>query len=144
MASCSPPALPASWVTPYDFGIDQGPVVLMVENYRRGLLWNVMRRCPAASPDRGGQDARAVGFSRMFQRPLGALAADALTVNPIYSPCVAKLQIDAATVPDPFCVLEIHEHALRGFDHEVQAGSDGRIDAAVERDGGIAIQRSRA
>jgi hypothetical protein len=22
------------WVTPYQFGIDQGPVVLMIENYR--------------------------------------------------------------------------------------------------------------
>lgn len=35
------------WVTPYHFGIDQGPVVLMIENYRTGLLWNLMRRCPA-------------------------------------------------------------------------------------------------
>src|ERR1041385_1752603 len=33
------------WVTPYHFGIDQGPVVLMIENYRSGLLWDVMRRC---------------------------------------------------------------------------------------------------
>jgi hypothetical protein len=35
-----------SWVTPYHFGIDQGPVVLMIENYRTGLLWNIMRRSP--------------------------------------------------------------------------------------------------
>jgi hypothetical protein len=34
------------WVTPFHFGIDQGPVVLMIENYRTGLLWNIMRRCP--------------------------------------------------------------------------------------------------
>ena len=34
------------WVTPYHFGIDQGPVILMIENYRTGLIWNVMRRCP--------------------------------------------------------------------------------------------------
>jgi len=33
------------WVSPYHFGIDQGPVVLMIENYRTGLLWNLMRRC---------------------------------------------------------------------------------------------------
>ncbi len=33
------------WVSPYHFGIDQGPVVLMIENYRSGLLWNIMRRC---------------------------------------------------------------------------------------------------
>ena len=35
------------WVTPYHFGIDQGPVVLMIENYRTGLIWDLMRRCPA-------------------------------------------------------------------------------------------------
>ena len=35
------------WVTPYHFGIDQGPVVLMIENYRTGLIWDIMRRCPA-------------------------------------------------------------------------------------------------
>ncbi len=34
------------WVTPYYFGIDQGPVALMIENYRSGLVWDVMRRCP--------------------------------------------------------------------------------------------------
>ena len=35
------------WVTPYHFGIDQGPVVLMIENYRTGLLWDITRRSPA-------------------------------------------------------------------------------------------------
>jgi hypothetical protein len=34
------------WVTPYQFGIDQGPVVLMIENYRTGLIWDISRRCP--------------------------------------------------------------------------------------------------
>jgi hypothetical protein len=34
------------WVTPYHFGIDQGPVVLAVENYRTGLIWEIMRRSP--------------------------------------------------------------------------------------------------
>jgi hypothetical protein len=34
------------WISPYHFGIDQGPVVLMIENYRTGLIWDVMRRCP--------------------------------------------------------------------------------------------------
>ncbi|THK36372.1 hypothetical protein EHS39_19545 [Ensifer sp. MPMI2T] len=36
---------PGWWVSPFHFGIDQGPVVLMIENYRTGLLWNIMRRC---------------------------------------------------------------------------------------------------
>lgn len=33
------------WVSPCHFGIDQGPVVLMIENYRTGLLWDIMRGC---------------------------------------------------------------------------------------------------
>ncbi len=34
------------WVSPYYFGIDQGPLVLMIENYRTGLLWSLTKRCP--------------------------------------------------------------------------------------------------
>src|SRR3954452_7908705 len=34
------------WVTPYHFGIDQGPIVLVIENYRTGFLWDLMKRCP--------------------------------------------------------------------------------------------------
>jgi hypothetical protein len=34
------------WVSPWHFGIDQGPIVLMIENYRSELLWRIMRRCP--------------------------------------------------------------------------------------------------
>jgi hypothetical protein len=37
------------WVTPYHFGIDQGPVILMIENYRTGLIWNIMRRSPCVA-----------------------------------------------------------------------------------------------
>ena len=32
------------WVTPYHFGIDQGPVALMIENHRSDFVWSVMRR----------------------------------------------------------------------------------------------------
>ena len=34
------------WVSPCYFGIDQGPLVLMIENYRSGLLWSITKRCP--------------------------------------------------------------------------------------------------
>ena len=34
------------WVSPSHFGIDQGPVILAIQNYRTGLLWNIMRRSP--------------------------------------------------------------------------------------------------
>jgi hypothetical protein len=32
------------WVSPYRFGIDQGPIVLMIENHRSGFLWDLLRR----------------------------------------------------------------------------------------------------
>jgi hypothetical protein len=34
------------WVDGDWLGIDQGPIVLMIENHRSGLVWNVMRRNP--------------------------------------------------------------------------------------------------
>ncbi len=34
-----------SWVCEVRYGLDQGPVVLMIENYRSGLLWRLMRQC---------------------------------------------------------------------------------------------------
>jgi len=34
------------WVSRWHFGINQGPIVLMIENYRTGFLWQLMRNCP--------------------------------------------------------------------------------------------------
>jgi hypothetical protein len=34
------------WVSPWHYGLNQGPIVLMIENYRTGLLWKLMRNCP--------------------------------------------------------------------------------------------------
>ena len=37
---------PAGWVCADQFGLDQGIVVMMIENHRSGLIWRLMRRCP--------------------------------------------------------------------------------------------------
>jgi len=34
------------WVSPWNYGLNQGPIILMIENYRSGFLWELMRRCP--------------------------------------------------------------------------------------------------
>ena len=34
------------WVSRGYYGLDQGPIVMMIENYRTGLIWRMMRRCP--------------------------------------------------------------------------------------------------
>jgi len=37
---------PYGWISPYHYGINQGPIVVMIENDRTGLVWNLMRTCP--------------------------------------------------------------------------------------------------
>jgi hypothetical protein len=34
------------WVSPWHYGLNQGPIVLMIENFRSGLIWRLMRQCP--------------------------------------------------------------------------------------------------
>lgn len=34
-----------AWVSPWHFALHQGPIVLMIENHRSGLLWELMRGC---------------------------------------------------------------------------------------------------
>ena len=34
------------WVSPWYCGFNQGPIVLMIENFLTGLLWRLMRDCP--------------------------------------------------------------------------------------------------
>jgi hypothetical protein len=49
---------PAGWISEGYFGLDQGIVVLMIENYRSGLIWRLMRGCAAVE---GG--LRRAGFT---------------------------------------------------------------------------------
>ena len=38
---------PRGWICKTYYGLDQGPIILMIENFRSGLLpWRLMRRCP--------------------------------------------------------------------------------------------------
>ena len=39
-------ASPAGWVSQGYYAIDQGPVVLMIENHRADFIWALMRACP--------------------------------------------------------------------------------------------------
>jgi hypothetical protein len=40
------PGTPHGWFDPDFIGIDQGPIVLMIENHRNGFVWDVMKRNP--------------------------------------------------------------------------------------------------
>jgi len=37
------------WVASGYYGLDQGPIVLMIENHRTGFFWDLIRRCPYIS-----------------------------------------------------------------------------------------------
>jgi hypothetical protein len=37
------------WVSPWHYGLNQGPIVLMIENFLTGFLWRLMRQCPYIS-----------------------------------------------------------------------------------------------
>jgi len=34
------------WISKGYYGLDQGPIVMMIENHRSGFLWDLMRGCP--------------------------------------------------------------------------------------------------
>ena len=36
----------SEWISKGYYGLDQGPIVLMIENYRSRFPWRLMRRCP--------------------------------------------------------------------------------------------------
>ena len=36
----------SAWISTEHYAIDQGPVVLMIENHLSGLIWRLMRKCP--------------------------------------------------------------------------------------------------
>jgi hypothetical protein len=36
----------SGWVSQNHFALDQGPIILMIENHATGLIWRLMRSCP--------------------------------------------------------------------------------------------------
>jgi hypothetical protein len=39
-------ANPNGWVSPWRFGINQAPIVIMIENYHSEMIWKMMKQCP--------------------------------------------------------------------------------------------------
>jgi len=49
------------WFASSYLAIDQGPIIVMIENYRTGLLWNLFTSCPEVK-----NGMRALGFSAPY------------------------------------------------------------------------------
>jgi hypothetical protein len=61
------------WYAPGNIAIDQGPIVIMIENYRSGLLWDLFMSCPEVLS----------GLSRLgFDSPVSNSATAALNRAP--------------------------------------------------------------
>jgi hypothetical protein len=37
---------PHGWVSPWIFGLNEGPIILMIENFQSELIWKTTRNCP--------------------------------------------------------------------------------------------------
>ncbi len=37
---------PGGWISPRNFGLNNGPIVVMIENFRSGLIWETLKACP--------------------------------------------------------------------------------------------------
>jgi hypothetical protein len=35
-----------NWVSEWQFGINQGPIILMIENFKSGLIWDIIKKSP--------------------------------------------------------------------------------------------------
>ncbi len=35
-----------AWTSPWIFGLNEGPILMMIENYHSGLIWNTIKHCP--------------------------------------------------------------------------------------------------
>jgi len=46
------------WKSEWQFGLNQGPIILMIENYKSGLIWDIMKNCPHIT-----NGLRRAGFS---------------------------------------------------------------------------------
>ncbi len=55
------------WVSPWHIGLNLGPVVLMIENYRSGMVWELMRDCMYLV-----DGLRRAGFEGGWLKPEGA------------------------------------------------------------------------
>ncbi len=36
---------PYGWVSPWRFGLNEGPIIMMIDNYQHGFLWKLMKNC---------------------------------------------------------------------------------------------------
>ena len=69
-------AKPYGWVTPWHFALNQGPIVMMIENYRTDFLWRLMQRCSYIV-----SGLRRAGFSKGWLSHVEDLGTDEIAIR---------------------------------------------------------------
>jgi hypothetical protein len=71
------------WVSPWYYGLNQGPIVLMIENDRTGLLWQLMRNGPymASGLRRAGVGSEPCAFAALARSRRWVVWALGITPN---------------------------------------------------------------
>jgi hypothetical protein len=54
-------SLKEPWFANSFLAIDQGPIIVMIENYRTGLIWNLFTSCPEVK-----NGMKALGFTAPY------------------------------------------------------------------------------
>ena len=54
-------SLKDTWFANSFLAIDQGPIIIMIENYRTGLIWNLLTSCPEIQTG-----MKAIGFTAPY------------------------------------------------------------------------------
>lgn len=65
-----------NWVAKSNLAIDQGPIVVMIENYRSGLLWNMFMSAPEVQAG-----LKNLGFAEPLQPPAPKLVPKPANTN---------------------------------------------------------------
>ena len=123
------PSYPGGWVDTDVLGIDQGPIVLSIENYRTGAVWNRMRNDPdlAAGLAAAGFTYFSTGVDGGLTRGL-ALAA----VEP--NPALASATISFSLPASGHVSIDVFDvrgrRVLVALDG-VRSAGEGRVDLAT-------------
>jgi len=59
---------PHGWVSPWIFGLNQGPIILMIENFQSELMWKTIRKCSHIVKGFAAQAFAAAGLTRKILR----------------------------------------------------------------------------
>lgn len=114
-----------NWYAPSYLAIDQGPIVVMIENYRSGLFWNLFMKNPEIEPA-----LLACGF-----KPDNSVSAPQLTLpgitlsvypNPVYTSQLTLLMENTTVQTISVCLTDVDGRLVQQvlYEEKIPAGKN--------------------